>query len=984
MQQVADSQQPNSRACSKSAWKRSDKRFSFTLGPLIIATCFCSALTHLLVAATLISNVHNDSTFDISFNATRPYAYTRLRYDTCFLPIERNIQKPKVHLEKELRLYVNDSELYGGNRTIKYFTNPHLELGSISEDDLILEALDQTYLTILLHPNMQDFDRPGDRKLAADPAKVSKKRCRRELGYLMDQLSNVESARSQGGQGRGLSADLSSFFDAFGTEEAGLLFGHNNWPGNWRQCSRRHIFDPNYDRGKPEKGVHNGPISFTGRHCIASIRSPSWDKKVKEKLAELNKTYFRYPGQTDEYRKYHRIQLGICLPESCDSTLVEDKELYSDLRRLALHRLREPLASYEITELFCLPDPGSPLTKIDLSGWILLVVSALWLLALLAATLADRYDLTGMRKKKPSQAHPIRGAKRPLKPVSQRLVVSLSMLESWKRLTEPGRRATKPKPIKRAVNKNGLELDVNNGEQVATCVPAASVASPNDLVFLDFIKVAIMPPIVVAHVGMLTLQLCRFPLDYEPTSPIWTHFQAGCTFYVDWYFAITGFITAYIAFTTRAVSENSGGNWLYSVFHRYWRLAPSYVLLFWFARSLFQHTGSGPLWDYGTSNWSGRGICKRESWIYPLTLTSNLHPLYDECIMPSWYISNDIQFYLITPFVLLLLRKSPKLGYLSSGLVMLLVIVARAHRYMTSKTVQPVELLRPRIDLVMRNNGDMYDTYLWPHYRVNAYLVGLLAGHYGYMVRSGQWSSPLYEWSRSGATSAGGGLPFSSGLRSCMAWLGLLMAIQMNMATLLMSDYMPAWVDAYARPVAAAIYSTDHTLAALGPSLMFLAILLGQWPLARKFMEHKLWVYPTRINFFVYLYQVELIIWLQSSGERMPDLTFWDEFRLLACLMPILYLISTLATLMLSTPLDRLEREFVGVHMTGRKRKQPDAAKRPHNLLASTSDAGSRQPHEPANCEATRLVTLNIGDPPESAEIQKSEAEAGQQRPPAE
>lgn len=924
-------------------------------------------------------------------NVTEPLRYTRLKYDYNHLPMMRNLHKKYSSDEIE-----SDQIITSDGRIIKssnvFYTNEAIDIRNISEDDLILEALDQTYLTRFTQPYLSDYDHLEDRRQSSDSKLINKNRCLEELGYLYDQLNELELARANNnfppnndsntaniGRTR-LHPELATLLDSYGGSESGALLGNYNWLGQWDQCSLRHIFDfqqlenstNDNDNNQNNANRKSGKfIDFFGRSCIVSIRNPKWDSKILVKTRKLNKSnYFIYPKQHLDYQRFFRFQIGVCLPESCDSNILMDKLMSNDtygmmIRKLALHKVQEPYRQYNLTNIYCLPDESSPMRKLNLSGWLFVLVTISWLLSMLMATIIDLYDLVGLRKLQAQFGN------RFDKNFAQKLIISLSLIENYRTLAVIG-------GLKRKQQKGAQEATSGSGCNQAAAAEKTktnlSQAKPADLTFLHSIKVLIMWPILAGHVSMITLLLCKYPLDWDGIPRIVNHLLTASSFYVDWYFCITALITTYSMFATKAVWTNTPVQWLYSIFHRYWRMMPLYLYVFWFARSIFKFTGSGALWDYGTSSLGFRDVCQRESWLVPLTLTPNFHPIHQECIMPAWYIGADMQFYLVSQVILFTLSKSAKLGWLLALSILMASNSLRLHRYLTDERVRPIDLMRPRIDLSMRNNWDLYQTYLYPQYRIGSYMVGTLVGHYIYMVRSGQWSSPLYYISSSSSTTGSGGGVESTGsgvptnqfrindyitasrLRSIVGLTGIWLAIIYDLSCWWGDELFTRSMERHAKEVAAVLYANTFTLVSLAPSLLSMALMFGWWPQLKAKLEHPFWIYLSRLNFFVFLLQVEAVVWVQQSAHRMPETLLHFEIQMYALVKPMLYLISFILTVMMANPLARLETEFLGVYMMPRR---PNRVKDSNHREQNRTEAAI-QDTSLTTQEAAHLVEMTL------------------------
>lgn len=896
-------------------------------------------------------------------NATNPVIYTKLRHDANNLQVFRKYQLEKTHQERSKKLKLN--ETFDDNSTkeisYSYYENTAIEAASINQDDLILEALDRTYKTRLVPVYMHNYDNPKDRATASDPSITSASKCERELNYLMDKLMLLEEAR-RNRRNLSIGPELAAFFDSFAGEEPGLLFGNYHWTGNWRQCYKRLVFD--LDRSNA-----SNTIAFRGRYCTANIRSRFWDERIMEKTKELKvKQYFYDSDQQYNYARFFRIQVGFCLPESCDSRIIDTRR--TDIYHLALHKLNEPFKSYDLVDLYCLPDETSKFRRIEPMGWLFIALASFWCSMIILATYFDykassKQSSNSNKKTQTSTKTSTKteqAAARRQKSNSEKLICALSLIKNYHRLTET--RSLTSAPAVSTQRKTPEESGKGTPKSI-TMDPA-----PNDLLFLNAYKVISMPLIIYGHVGMLSVHLNRFPLDYESFgNDALFHFSSSTVFFVDWYFVTTGFLTSYIMFATKKVERNKLIDWIYSIVHRYWRLAPLYILLFWFQKYLFQHLSHGPVWDYASSNMTIRSVCRGESWLWPLFLVSNLHPIHQECIMPSWYISNDMQFYIITPLILVCLLKWPKGTWIGTLGLIGASISARIHRYMTDPKAQPLELIRPGFDLYMRNNWDMYPTYIYPHYRIPSHLIGLLAGHYAYKVLKGEWTSPLYKATClvKRAYSKNENAPGKSVLGKLVWIIGFQIVLYMAFATWPLKDFFPRSLEPQVKYFCASIYGFSHSTAALGMALMFLSLTFGHFACIRRFLTLPIWTLISRVNYIVFLTQVEIIYWVYQSGERVPDFSGREAFKYWLQLVLLCYSISTVLTLWIELPLAYLEREYLGSWMAARSKTHIAIPKQSKIYLRPNRSQKSQQCEMVTRSETSQLVGESEHQPSKSA-----------------
>ncbi|XP_072014078.1 nose resistant to fluoxetine protein 6-like isoform X1 [Amphiura filiformis] len=125
---------------------------------------------------------------------------------------------------------------------------------------------------------------------------------------------------------------------------------------------------------------------------------------------------------------------------------------------------------------------------------------------------------------------------------------------------------------------------------------------------------------------------------------------------VDTFFLLSGCLLTYLTLGKMA-HTNGKLPWGLFYFHRFWRLTPVYSAVILFIIFLDPYIGSGPLWY----RYIDHPNCEKYWW-RNLLYISNFFPKSEMCMDWSWYLPNDMQFYVISPFILILLHKAPKVG----------------------------------------------------------------------------------------------------------------------------------------------------------------------------------------------------------------------------------------------------------------------------------------------------------------------------------
>ncbi|XP_031347624.1 nose resistant to fluoxetine protein 6-like [Photinus pyralis] len=121
---------------------------------------------------------------------------------------------------------------------------------------------------------------------------------------------------------------------------------------------------------------------------------------------------------------------------------------------------------------------------------------------------------------------------------------------------------------------------------------------------------------------------------------------------VDLFLFIGGCLVSYIFLLKSAKGVKF--NIIFHYIGRYFRLTPPMIPVLLFTLTWFKYVGSGPLWNNMDTL---VGQCQTQWWSYLLHI-QNFMP--SVCIVPTWYISIDFQFYLLSPILLIPLGRWPK------------------------------------------------------------------------------------------------------------------------------------------------------------------------------------------------------------------------------------------------------------------------------------------------------------------------------------
>ncbi|XP_064457135.1 nose resistant to fluoxetine protein 6-like [Ornithodoros turicata] len=288
--------------------------------------------------------------------------------------------------------------------------------------------------------------------------------------------------------------------------------------------------------------------------------------------------------------------VGLCIPSSCSK---------EDLEKMATHggrelKLRATVSSCQTKE---------PI-KLDLDQVIILsVLGAILLLVILGTAL----DIASTNASKISPLH-----KNAL-PIH--ILVNFSVVKNTRELFRESKRGA---------------LDCLDGIRVLSCIW-----------------------IVLGHIYFLT-DISAY-IRYGSLTKLQDLFSnflftivENFSLPVDTFFFATGLLLVYTQVKKRATEDTSFCGLCYTFVHRYWRMTPAFAL----ATALFilmPLVGSGPLWRDVLDP-----VCNscKQNWWTNLVYISNYMPYGKMCMLHSWFLALNMQYYIIgVPIVLILLRK---------------------------------------------------------------------------------------------------------------------------------------------------------------------------------------------------------------------------------------------------------------------------------------------------------------------------------------
>lgn len=464
------------------------------------------------------------------------------------------------------------------------------------------------------------YQDPKDLDLSGYPV-ASQTKCGQHLDWIIQNVNlHPNFTRIKGELGH----ELTSLMNSFGMPQPATYGGGaTSWLGLHAFCLRTTL-----NQGK-----------IKTRYCIGSFRHQFWPHE-------------------DLIIPRQDIQIGLCLPETCDTSSFNlYKTQIEFLAKLELpDRYKESL---EFNSLYCLPDERSPIRKIPTSGRIYLTILGFWALIILLASIEDqRLRLKAIRSK----------SREADLPKSRSLIISivrsLSIQNSFKCLT-----ATKIQE-KSSTSFKGPEINLK---------------------YLNCMKFFMSVMIVYGHTNSVALDLAktheaRITILLQPITRICLTFWR----LIDVFFILNGLSISLIVLKYPIEQLRKPMFWIRTNAKVMFYLMPLYALTFWYSRSVAAYVNYGPFWDYGTSP-SLRRFCMDEPWYRVIPyFGSSLSKSSPVCNSPSWSMIAYSRLALIGPILTYcFMRLTKTSGLLLVSLLLAVSLLNESIRMVTQNIASP-------------------------------------------------------------------------------------------------------------------------------------------------------------------------------------------------------------------------------------------------------------------------------------------------------
>ncbi|XP_055947832.1 nose resistant to fluoxetine protein 6-like [Argiope bruennichi] len=651
---------------------------------------------------------------------------------------------------------------------------------------------------------------------------VTSNKCTEDLKYL------YENIRSPGDWAL-------KMLDSYGKPESGILAGNIKWLGTYDECVGI--------QSVPQKNASVG--NFRGKYCTLQV--------------PLNLGNVSIP-----------ISTAVCLPDSCNPNGTVSSILQNYKSNDSFSIFEERLESILSNATLTCKVPPKKLTTGAIAVICLLSVFAL--LALIGSSItALEYYLKAKLSKTCERDSSDLG-----KMVNSSDVENVSQGETDDvTLVGTEEKRVLPAGIEKSKPFFNCFCIFTNGQKILN-----TASAEGQLPSLHGIRFLSMTWVILGHTYASMSSIVNDSADAIGLIDRWT-FQVILNgfFSVDSFFVLSGFLTGYLYFQ-QAKKTDGKIPWLYFYIHRYIRLTPVYMIVLAFYTTLSPFLGSGPLWpDYDVV------VECKNNWWWNILYINNFQSDNLYCMGWSWYLANDMQFYVISPLFLISLWRWPKIGYSLLGLFFSITFACNfvlTYEYDIIAGFGNINLLsKDAANVINRINGAFDKIYYKPYTRIGPYLVGLFLAYY---ICKRKWNkSPSLNW----VTLAVGWIVAS----------GITLTCQFGLYHLDLTTLEACFYNALSR-----------TGFALGLGWVIFVCVIGQGGVVNSILSWKALIPLSRLTYCAYLVHLIVVLTYFTSVRTLTNFSHINAVLLYLGMLVITYGAAVATSLLFESPVIRLER----------------------------------------------------------------------------
>ncbi|CAH0559437.1 unnamed protein product [Brassicogethes aeneus] len=500
-------------------------------------------------------------------------------------------------------------------------------------------------------------------------------KCREEMTvYILELLNGTSWA--------------TKMYDSSGRYSSGFFYGNDYWLGSQVACTELANAETN-------SAVPPFPTYF----YVAKVRI-----NINKKLTPVTR----------------QLNVGQCIPKSCD---------IAEIRTLLT---QEQNFGASLTVVGVRPVPGSYSlwtdTKVHILGGVTIVVVAIITVASLVDILIYSKKSNKVKDDAESENNNNNNNSAATKHGSKEMVLSKDDHKKNERQSLPLRLLL----AFSAVKNGGKIISVSGTKDSVRCIHGIRFFS---IAWIILVHTYLEIFSIADNKSMRILTERTFM--YQTIS--------NATFSVDTFFFISGFLLTLTYFRTDSRKDKTNkeenslqifntnlGKFSIMIVYRFLRLTPPYLFVLGVNEVILRYLHNYSVFSPAIIDHIS---CSNFWWRNALYI-NNFYPQHEFCMLWSWYIANDTQFFVIASALLLIAVRGPRhLKFAAISIAVLLVA-----SWITTFTIAMKYNFVARVEEPFALFDQLYDK---PWMRIGPYLIGLVAGYFMFKVDCKVKMSPV-------------------------------------------------------------------------------------------------------------------------------------------------------------------------------------------------------------------------------------------------
>ncbi|XP_063957538.1 nose resistant to fluoxetine protein 6-like [Lytechinus pictus] len=419
----------------------------------------------------------------------------------------------------------------------------------------------------------------------------------------------------------------------------------------------------------------------------------------------------------------------------------------------------------------------------------------------------------------------------------------------------------------------------------------STISAKDDIVCLHGMRVISMFWIIMGH-SFSFQQKSQALADilWVYTGPAkWFTSQVIYSAYValDTFFFLGGLLVAYTGFKYMAKSVGRV-NWLIAIVHRYLRITPAMAVMILLYTFVYPYLGEGPFWHLRVQD----TLACYDWWWTNFLYINNFVPSNTSsgCLSWSWYLATDMQLFLLSIILIVLIWWFPVIGIFVLCLLTVTSIIIRAVLF-SVREYQATQFA----NALVGHHGDMsmFIFSVKPYANATPYLIGIAMGYILHILKNKRVPRlhviiVVLGW----LTSFAIGMSLVYGLYSIFDHPGMeLVPLDKTLNVLYGSIGKLAWTLA----MSWVVFSCHH----------------GYGGVINRFLSWRLWIPLSRLTFCAYLLHPAIIYLFTGTVTTSYNVTVIDQSFLFAGFVTISYSAASILSSLIEMPIGSLQKMFL-------------------------------------------------------------------------